>query len=112
MPDGSTYCGRCGARIDGKKSCPTCGKEIAEEYAYCNYCGVRVDGKTVCECGNVFEGAFCFACGKPAKMEKPVRMKKARGESTGLVKKIFGFIGGGVYGANRYRRFLGRGICA
>ena len=57
--EGATYCGYCGARVDGKKSCHACGKLNDERFAFCIYCGTRIDGKTACKnCGTAHDGAF------------------------------------------------------
>ena len=97
IPDDSIYCGICGARTDGKKTCVSCKNEIDENYIYCNYCGARVDGKKVCECGNLYEGNFCFLCGKGQEVSPADKKKKAVSTAEGsLTKKIFSIISGAV----------------
>lgn len=75
--EGASFCGKCGARLDGKILCKACGKYNQEEYDFCVYCGARIDGKTVCAtCGNAHEENFCPYCGtaaKPAQAEKPTQ---------------------------------------
>lgn len=95
IPDDSIYCGMCGARTDGKKTCISCQRDIDENYIYCNYCGARVDGKKVCECGNLYEGNFCFLCGKGQEVSPADKKKKAVSTAEGsLTKKIFSIISG------------------
>lgn len=71
--EGASFCGKCGARLDGKIPCKACGKLNLEEHEFCVYCGTRIDGKTVCAtCGNAHEEKFCPYCGVAAKPEKSV----------------------------------------
>ena len=66
--EGATYCHACGARLDGKKACPACGRFIEEAHTYCVYCGERTDGKVACPaCGTYHAGAFCPDCGAALK---------------------------------------------
>ena len=74
--EGASFCGKCGARLDGKIPCKACGKLNLEEHDFCVYCGTRIDGKAVCAvCGNAHGESFCPYCGTAAKPEqkKPER---------------------------------------
>lgn len=37
-PDDAVYCKKCGCRLDGLKTCPSCGKNIDPDSVYCPYC--------------------------------------------------------------------------
>lgn len=79
--EGASFCGKCGARIDGKRPCKACGKLNDEAYDFCVYCGARIDGKTVCaSCGNAHAENFCPFCGTAASPAKPTQT--AAGKST------------------------------
>ncbi len=41
-PDGAVYCMSCGKRLDGKKTCPKCGKICEAEANFCPYCGASL----------------------------------------------------------------------
>ncbi len=41
--DNAKFCSDCGARLDGKKDCRFCGKQLDEESAYCSYCGAKME---------------------------------------------------------------------
>ena len=76
--EGGTYCGYCGARVDGKKACHACGQLNEEHFSFCVGCGTRIDGKTACpNCGTAFEGSFCPTCGA-ANKGKPVNNQTKR----------------------------------
>lgn len=84
--EGASFCGKCGARLDGKIACKACGKLNLEEHDFCVYCGARIDGKTVCAtCGNAHGESFCPYCGtaaKPAQAEKPAQTANKAGFKT------------------------------
>lgn len=84
--EGASFCGKCGARLDGKIACKVCGKLNLEEHDFCVYCGARIDGKTVCAtCGNAHGESFCPYCGtaaKPAQAEKPAQTANKAGFKT------------------------------
>ena len=87
--ENAVYCSACGARLDGKKPCPSCGEYIEETYTYCVYCGARADGKTACSaCGTYHAGAFCPDCGAqlPNK-EGTLQNKTQKKESISAEKK-------------------------
>ncbi len=72
MEENAFFCGKCGARADGRAPCEKCGKLNAEDALYCGSCGYRLDGKIVCKsCGKTAEGknAFCVFCGSSLKEE-------------------------------------------
>ncbi len=102
--ENAVYCGECGARLDGKKVCPSCEGLIDEKYAYCIYCGARADGKEPCKgCGTYFDGAFCSNCGTPAQVKKsvsaPVKASAAKTEEkpkNPVWKTIFAWIRSGA----------------
>ncbi len=43
LADNAVFCHECGARLDGKITCPKCGQLIDDKYAYCVFCGTRID---------------------------------------------------------------------
>ncbi|MBQ9734812.1 MAG: zinc ribbon domain-containing protein [Clostridia bacterium] len=97
VPDGGTFCTKCGARADGKKTCISCGNLIEDSAIYCTYCGARVDGKKTCKnCGEVVDGNFCTKCGYGVKEKtsavtaKPNQQKKQKekGKAFGIYVKI------------------------
>ncbi len=98
--EGATFCGRCGARIDGKIVCPACERLNEEESVYCVYCGTRIDGKAICEkCGTAHDGAFCPNCGKASEekvMPVAKKLEKATEKQGGLLKKISEIISGAM----------------
>ena len=46
LEENATFCHECGARLDGKITCPKCGQFIDDKYAYCIFCGMRLDETT------------------------------------------------------------------
>ena len=83
--EGAVYCHECGARLDGKKPCPSCGEYIEEKYTYCVYCGARTDGKVACpSCGTYHNGAFCPDCGTPLKVGQTATVAKAKEEKKSI----------------------------
>lgn len=92
-PEGSVFCGTCGARVDGKKECPSCGKPIDEKNVFCNFCGARTDGKTVCpNCGTVYEDKFCPQCGAPTVKAHAQKAPKTRGGGEVRVKNALDIV--------------------
>ena len=83
--ENAVYCHGCGARLDGKKACLSCGEFIEESHVYCVYCGARTDGKAACPaCGTYHTGSFCPDCGTPltgrkqsSPMERETECKKS-----------------------------------
>lgn len=74
----AVFCGECGARLDGKRECPSCHKLVDERYVYCLYCGQRLDGKIPCPtCGEYSDGAYCGKCGTLLKAAPRTRVKPA-----------------------------------
>ncbi len=72
------FCGECGARLDGKRECPSCHKLVDERYAYCLYCGQRIDGKIPCpSCGEYSDGIYCGKCGTLLKAAPQTQVKSA-----------------------------------
>lgn len=45
VAEGNSFCGKCGARVDGKLVCTACGKLNDEEHAFCVYCGAETQPK-------------------------------------------------------------------
>lgn len=43
--DGSKFCPKCSARLDGKKICDSCKQEIDEDCIFCPKCGTRLIAK-------------------------------------------------------------------
>lgn len=41
--DGSVFCKACGARLDGKRFCLQCGRELAQDMVFCTACGMKYD---------------------------------------------------------------------
>ena len=41
VADGVSFCGNCGARVDGKVVCTACGKLNDEAHGFCVYCGAE-----------------------------------------------------------------------
>lgn len=98
-PEGASYCGVCGARLDGKRACKACGRLNEETHVYCVYCGARMDGKKVCSaCGTAYEGRFCPTCGLGATAEKAKAEKKRETSkgAWGVAQKILDIVGGGA----------------
>ena len=87
--ENAVYCSTCGARLDGKKPCPSCGEYIEETYTYCVYCGARADGKTACPaCGTYHAGAFCPDCGAQlSKKQEALQSKSKKKEAVPAEKK-------------------------
>ena len=108
--DGATFCGYCGARVDGRKPCKSCGNLNEEDFLFCVHCGEPMDNKTLCgNCGVPYEGNFCPACGTAAKKVKPQEKKAAR---KGCWANICDIIGGaftmlGVLAALIFVFFIG-----
>ncbi len=103
VEENAVYCCECGARLDGKKACPSCGEFIEEKYAYCVYCGARADGKSACpNCGAYHAGAFCPDCGASLQAKKPVQKAAAKatatqsGNKSGVWEKVFAWIRSGA----------------
>ena len=95
LDENATYCGVCGSRLDGKKTCPSCKKPNEENVTYCVYCGERMDGKTVCSaCNTTYEGRFCPSCGKSAPWAMAQRSARSCNKEKGF--KIFDLIGSGL----------------
>ncbi len=46
LEDNAVFCHECGARLDGKITCPKCGQLIDDKYAYCVFCDTRIDQNT------------------------------------------------------------------
>ena len=46
LEENATFCHECGARLDGKITCPKCGQFIDDKYAYCVFCGTRLNETT------------------------------------------------------------------
>lgn len=79
--EGAVYCHECGARLDGKKPCPSCGQFVDETHVYCEYCGARTDGKVACpSCGTYQEGAFCVNCGTPLTVKQTAAVVEVKSE--------------------------------
>lgn len=95
LDENATYCGVCGSRLDGKKTCPACKKPNEENVTYCVYCGERMDGKTVCSaCNTTYEGQFCLSCGKSAFAHTAQMRTKNFDEEK--VCRLFDVIGSGI----------------
>jgi adenylate cyclase len=46
-PEGSRFCGSCGAAMAQVVACSSCGSENPIDQAFCNSCGTRLDGQQV-----------------------------------------------------------------
>ncbi len=94
LDENATYCGACGSRLDGKKTCPACKKPNEENVTYCVYCGERMDGKTVCSaCGTAYNGQFCPSCGKS---ELVMKRRGGAGYNKEKVLHTFDVVGSGL----------------
>ena len=104
--ENATFCGCCGARLDGKRECKACGQMSNEEFVYCVYCGARMDGKKVCSsCGTAHDNAFCPSCGKAADVvatrkaveihNEPLREIQNGASNFSKVRKILSITGSG-----------------
>ncbi len=94
--EGATFCGYCGARVDGKIPCKACGQLNDENFVYCTACGARMDNKTVCtSCGTAYEGNFCPTCGERGQVcvERKKTAKNTAAKS-GLFQRIVQIVGG------------------
>ena len=119
IPDGSTYCGYCGARVDGKNTCPKCGSLNDEQFVFCTTCGARIDGKIKCTCGEYVDPSlnYCNHCGtawhatpkvKEQKKKEPVCSKTNRSKTKQRVELIGGIaMMTGVMSALIFVFFLG-----
>ena len=57
------------------RSCPKCGKKVAEDMKFCPYCGITMPEINRCQrCGKELQEdmTFCPYCGQSLK-EKPVQ---------------------------------------
>lgn len=51
VPDGSAFCGKCGAKLDTppqKKICPNCKNEMAADMMFCDKCGTKYTAPAPC----------------------------------------------------------------
>lgn len=102
--DGATFCSGCGARLDGRFECPSCGGTCAEDALFCPHCGAKLDQKETCKkCGTVFEGKFCPKCGTPVSSETPAPTEQSPKEQPAEPpkkprnwKKILFIVGGAL----------------
>lgn len=107
--EGAIFCGACGARLDGKKTCSFCDQLNDENNAYCVFCGARIDGKTVCSCGTAYSGAFCPQCGISNRGLKKHRTQTKKA----VVKESFENNDGALCKEVKWRRvldYVGSGI--
>ncbi|MFA6866527.1 MAG: zinc ribbon domain-containing protein [Clostridia bacterium] len=91
--ENATYCGTCGARLDGKFNCPTCGTLIENKENFCPTCGRRFDGKKECpKCKTLLnnEIQFCTNCGFSFKNEKEslINNEKTKADTDNNTKTI------------------------
>ncbi len=64
LDDSAVFCPACGARLDGKTACPSCGQWIEDKYDYCAFCGANVSKKTTDNsCNLEQDGTFAPTCG-------------------------------------------------
>ena len=42
LEENAVFCHECGARLDGKITCPNCGQFVEDKYAYCAFCGTEL----------------------------------------------------------------------
>jgi class 3 adenylate cyclase len=45
LPEGSNFCGKCGAALP--RACPKCGSGVPPEDSFCSECGARVPARTI-----------------------------------------------------------------
>lgn len=76
-PDGAVYCKNCGMRFDGKRVCPSCGKETPADGKFCIFCGSDTSIKQ--------KPAKYAAATEPQPAEKPQTSQNA----SAVVKTVF-----------------------
>ena len=71
--DNTTFCPKCGQRLESENVCQKCGYPVTPEDVFCGHCGYKIEKEYKCEsCGAVIseDAKFCQECG--AKVENPV----------------------------------------
>ena len=53
------------------EKCPMCDKDVSPEWSYCGWCGARIDGNVTAKLGNVLSPDFWDYCQKTA-VRRPI----------------------------------------
>lgn len=59
------FCPYCGITMPEINKCPKCGKELQEDMTFCPYCGFSLQEKKCPNCGTPIEkdAKYCYSCG-------------------------------------------------